>query len=413
MLFGVGTELATIEALTELVESIASPYVHTGSYRPRHPFALRFTDGTTVSLSRDDNTDLEKLAARAAPAPFGDGRATRYDDEIRKARQLKAANAFTTPRFDPVDTGILESVRATLAPQAGRLTAYLDSVQLYTEGGHFVAHRDTPRGAQMLGTLVVCLPVPFRGGALTLLRGSQRETIEWDRAIAKQKHPNEVHWAAFFGDVEHAVERVTKGTRVTVTYALFGAGARKRPRTAGRDAAIRGRELARKLRSAIDDPEFLPEGGTLWWPCLHLYRAEKKQLAARRLASDDLSLLKGRDAIVARAALEARLSTRLIYRLTTNDDDGWLGATWPLETLPLRKWFDELPDELSQDDLEDALSEHVSDARGPYLVGRTGALDYMFLRDFSSTGYFGNEHSETEFYAGAMLEVDVPRPRDR
>jgi len=43
-----------------------------------------------------------------------------------------------------------------------------------------------------------------------------------NRVLAKDKQaePTRIHWAAFFGDVDHQIERVWGGLRVTLTYLL-------------------------------------------------------------------------------------------------------------------------------------------------------------------------------------------------
>ena len=48
--------------------------------------------------------------------------------------------------FDPAAEGVLERVRAALVPDAGAVRAELHKLNLYTTGGHFKAHQDTPRG---------------------------------------------------------------------------------------------------------------------------------------------------------------------------------------------------------------------------------------------------------------------------
>ena len=44
--------------------------------------------------------------------------------------------------------------------------AELYILNVYSTGGHFKAHVDTPRSKEMFGSLVVCLPSQFTGGEL-------------------------------------------------------------------------------------------------------------------------------------------------------------------------------------------------------------------------------------------------------
>src|SRR5437879_7056963 len=100
------------------------------------------------------------------------------------------------------------------------LTAELYALNVYATGGHFVPHKDTPRGSDMRGTLVVCLPAQFSNGAFVVKHRGVFQTYDWGHAIREQAEPTRIHWAAFFGDVDHQIERVWGGLRVTLTYLI-------------------------------------------------------------------------------------------------------------------------------------------------------------------------------------------------
>src|SRR5258708_20355406 len=125
-------------------------------------------------------------------------------------------------------------------------------------------------------------------------------------AIAKQKAPNQVDWAAFFGEVDHQIERIWGGTRVTLTYLL------RRGDSGVPTRAIAGEDLAPRIQEAwqalLADKSFLPKGGVLGYPCCHLYhqdaRFQSKQSSIDRQSS---TMLKGRDHLVAATSLQAGL----------------------------------------------------------------------------------------------------------
>ena len=84
-----------------------------------------------------------------------------------------------------------------------------------------------------------------------------------------------VQWAAFFGDVEHEVQKVTSGQRITLTYVLH--------RTDGENSStdalqLRAVNLQNNLRLALRNPRFLPNGGTLGFHARHKY--EENALSA-------------------------------------------------------------------------------------------------------------------------------------
>ena len=155
------------------------------------------------------------------------GRKTRYDRTVRDALQIKAeGGAFSVLHFDPAAAGILEQIRRELVPHIpDALTAELYNLNVYGRGGHFVPHKDTPRGSDMLGTLVVCLPSQFSNGAFVVKHHGVFQTYDWGDAISEQAEPTRIHWAAFFGDVDHQIERVWGGLRVTLTYLIRRGGA--------------------------------------------------------------------------------------------------------------------------------------------------------------------------------------------
>ena len=143
----------------------------------------------------DQKHHLKPLLEHCEPAPFGDGKKTRYDRTVRDALQLKAeGRGFSIENFDPESAGILKKTQRELVPHdPNPISAELYTVNVYTDGGHFAPHKDTPRGSDMFGTLVVCLPSQFANGKLVLSHRGVVQKFDWGRAIAAQKKPNQLH----------------------------------------------------------------------------------------------------------------------------------------------------------------------------------------------------------------------------
>lgn len=143
--------------------------------------------------------------------------------------------------------------------------------------------------------------------------------------------------------------------------------------------------------------------------------------------------LKGRDQQIALAAMEAGLSVSLQPYLTESCAD----LTWQLHSFPSPASLDRLSYRVGPDDLEDALpiaSEPEDPADfGVAWVGQPPrfnfgaqqpqpmsekdtenqqpdepALRQIHACEYSNTGYFGNEGSDTEFYVYAALQITVP-----
>jgi hypothetical protein len=259
----------TLESLRFAIHGVTAPFCCDGTFVPDKPVVLVFSDGARFEVVRarhdfDQEVELQPLLKRSKPAPFGKGKKTRYDRRVRDALQLKAENGeVRVENFDPDAAGILEKIQRELVPHdPNRISAELYTVNVYTSGGHFAPHKDTPRGDDMFGTLVVCLPSQFFRGRLVLNHRGVVQKYDWGRAIQAQKQPNQLHWAAFFGDVDHQIEEIWSGARVTLTYLLRrGNGGAPIADTADEDLAPRVQESWRALltdRSLLPRAESLP-----------------------------------------------------------------------------------------------------------------------------------------------------------
>ena len=132
-------------------------------------------------VAYDQKNELKPLLEHCKPAPFGDGKKTRYDRTVRDALQLKAEKGgFSVENFDPESAGILKEIQRELVPHdPNPISAELYTVNVYTDGGHFAPHKDTPRGNDMFGTLVVCLPSQFTNGTLVLSHRGVVQKFDW------------------------------------------------------------------------------------------------------------------------------------------------------------------------------------------------------------------------------------------
>lgn len=426
---------AILDGLADAVQGITSPFVCSGSLLLDEPVALRFRDGVELAVTPAARTYEQEaanrpLVERCAPAPFGKGRRTRHDRSVRDAAQINAAGgAFSVPGFDPASSGILDEVRRQLAPaDPNPISAELYAVNVYGSGGHFQPHKDTPRGDDMLGTLVVCLPSRFAAGQLVVHHRGAFKVFDWGREIDEAPEPNRIRWAAFFGDVDHAVERLWGGSRVTLSYLL------RRGRGAALDAASGpspDERFEQALTAALSNPKLMPSGGALAFPCFHMYSHDERfQARLKPLTRKTALALKGRDLLVAKAALARGLAVALHpYLIETCADQ-----TWALQRFPKDDERRGLGPQMDFMDIESELpvSSGVMEAEDPNVVWvirppafnspphfygpgerlplnpDLPALEYLHACNYSATGYFGNEAGDTEFYVYAALHVVIP-----
>ena len=123
----------------------------------------------------------------------------------------------------------------------------------------FKAHKDTPRGTTMFGSLVIVLPTIHEGGALILRHNDQEWTFDSAKEIGDTKN---IGYVTFFSDVEHEVALVKCGSQVKITYNL-----RILPRRvvlAGSKALPMNESIVKNaLTPHLEDDTFHPEASTL------------------------------------------------------------------------------------------------------------------------------------------------------
>ncbi len=211
-----------------------------------------------------------QLIAVAERAPYGRGKKTLLDTQVRRSWQISAECVrIEGPRWQAALQSIVERAALGLGAGAG-VVAELYKLLIYDEGGFFVPHRDTEKSPGMFGTLIVGLPSLHTGGEL-VVRHRGREV----RLDLRCGDPPEVAYVAFYADCVHEVLPLTSGYRPVLVYNLLskGRGRRRRPpaydtQTAALTTLLqglvcppgRGRPQARQTG--------LPTG-----PCLHPGRA--------------------------------------------------------------------------------------------------------------------------------------------
>ena len=234
-----------------------------------------------------DNEDamLSGLMEASSLASFGVGGETVTDVTYRDARKLEPESFLTSIQLSGMS--ILPLVIKMLVPNMRTIRAELYKLNIYGPGGHFKPHVDTPRSADMFGSLVVCLPTRFTGGSLVLRHRKQEVIYDWS---STPDHPaRTIKWAAFFSNIEHEILPVTSGHRVTLTYNLYREGSEmlvpalslSSPETTA---------FKKFFIGALSNPHFKRTGGILGFFCQHSYVFES--LNDQKLLP---SMLKGGD----------------------------------------------------------------------------------------------------------------------
>ena len=210
-----------VEKLGGLAESITSRFscggVLSSPNKVQLVYKQRSGELATVAFPGADEVATQQLLSTCSVASFSRGSEVVTDKSDRNSLKLES-DRFTTS-FQLCDTPILGEICMLMLPDLHTVQAKLYKLNIYGPGGQFKAHVGTPRSEQMLGTLVVCLPTQFSGGRLVTRHGGKEVHFDWS---SPHNNPlQDIHWAAFFNDIEHEVLPVTSGYRITLIYNLY------------------------------------------------------------------------------------------------------------------------------------------------------------------------------------------------
>ena len=161
-----------VTSLGELARSIACRFCCGNTLTlssPEHVNIVYEKSGrnwSSITFPGAEQADVQQLLRVCSVASFAIGVEHKGDGNYHYAFELQP-NQFTTS-FQLCNTSILSEIRKLMMPDmCGSIQAELYKLNIYSgPGGHFKVHVDTPQSGQMFGSLVVCLPTQFSGGAL-------------------------------------------------------------------------------------------------------------------------------------------------------------------------------------------------------------------------------------------------------
>jgi hypothetical protein len=399
------------DALKQALEALDEPASCTGAVRLAEPVVIQLPEGELGPTT--DPAFLDWLVSHAEPAPFGYANQTRHDPTVRRALRLVARGEARINGFDPAL--VIPEIERTLSPQT-RLAATLTDVLVYPPYGHFARHKDTPRSPDLVGTLIVGLPVAHEGGAFRIEDDPEPRVVDWSGPV---EEPTVLRWIAMFTDVGHAVEPVTAGARVTLVYALT------RAEPAGPDQT--GFERLGGLRRAARDLE-LPSDGPLMIACT------RQVIAPDGPQPQGIETLRGTDRLVAEVLASEGLSVAVRTCVAARYRDGDRGL--PPSRVPDlhgegEVFLARLARALRDRDVAELLdavvfgpspggdgggfSDENASSLAPFIVDRIPIESWIFraraaatfLREiyFSDYDFVGNDAVEAYLYKLAALEV--------
>jgi hypothetical protein len=157
-------------------------------------------------------------------------------------------------------------------------------------------------GGYHMGTLVVCLPTHFSGGQCVMKYEEEEETLDW----AAQSPTAGVQWVFLFGPVDHHIEPVTSGVRLTIAYDIFATDLESTLMASSLDP--KSFLFGQHLSKALGQSDFLPAGGTVGFALTYPYPVISEAFDFGR---EYPKLLKGADALLYNVALSLGLDVQL------------------------------------------------------------------------------------------------------
>jgi len=293
------------QLLTPLHESIVNkpPYVSGTLQLPASSFSLFYKitkDGHAsrhINLAHASLNELEQLAQACEP--------TAFDVDDAEGSSVKAGK-MDAGRFALMlapDHTILEKLIKDYhfegSQARNKLTIELLKLNVYGEGSCSDPYVHPPhRVGRRIGSLIVIFPTPHEGGTLLLKHENNEWSFDDGTSLAAAREPS-IGYVAFFGDVSHGVTPVKSGYCITLTYELYLGDAESVPGNgpASKDFVQHAHERAfrENFEALLENPEFLPDGGTVGFGMRHVYPIK-----------DDIKhvydLLKGSDSVVYRCA---------------------------------------------------------------------------------------------------------------
>jgi 2OG-Fe(II) oxygenase superfamily len=387
----------SLESLKAALDALDEPSTCEGTVRSRDAMAIILPDGDLVAV--DDPIFVDWLLAHGEPAPFGHNHETKLDPAVRHGTRLVTRGEARISGFDPAE--LLGEIEAVLSPRT-HLAATLTDVLVYPPGGHFATHKDTPHSTDLIGTLIVGLPIEHRGGTFVV----DDRVFDWSGAV----EPDTLRWVALFGDADHEVKAVEAGARVTLVYALWQT-------SRVRNDPARSRRVD-ALRAALRTLELTSQ--PLMLPCV------RQVIALDGDQPQDLDILRGVDRDVAdvlesagfRVVVRTCVAAHDLEAATDYGEPEWSFARLarPLLAPDIEAMLDCITFTAPSGDGGGYFEDDTTNLE-PFLVGtvpienwifrHAAAMTFVRAIDFANDGFVGNGATSSYIYKLAALEVSA------
>lgn len=127
-------------------------------------------------------------------------------------------NLPLTATLEMANHPILDAMRNALFPNlpvGHYLVTVRDRLEVVANGCRMSPQPRTLRNDGRVATVIVTLPVQYRGGALII-----RDTDGAEEKFFGGGQPEQVEWTAFLADCEYEVETIQQGCRMSISFAV-------------------------------------------------------------------------------------------------------------------------------------------------------------------------------------------------
>ncbi|KAF7297490.1 hypothetical protein MIND_00982800 [Mycena indigotica] len=216
------------ENVSKLIAAKTRPFSVSGRIPldPAH-LVLFFRAKTGTSHSLDFPIDIDYSTPPALDVLISACRTHQaHDTGIAHESYYYPPNLPLTPSVEIANHPLLDAIRSALLPTlpvGTYLTATRDRLDILLAGGRLPPQPSAQAVARRDGrvaTLNITLPVRFTGGALTV-RYPFDGRVERLDSVGTAAGQTDLEWTAFLGECEHDVDVVTRGCRMSLSYAVF------------------------------------------------------------------------------------------------------------------------------------------------------------------------------------------------
>ena len=315
---------AAREAITRLLTGVRAPGTFAAQRTATANDLILEVKGLGQIRFPISRAQARRLYEVGRPARYGRAEKTLLDTRVRDTceipiRRVKIDKRRWNRTLGPMLTALSTDLGL---PSGSRLVAALHGMLVYGPGQFFLRHQDSEKNDDMVGTLVVTLPSPFRGGAFVIEHKGEKVICRGSR--------QPLSFVAFYADCHHEVRPVLSGFRIVLTYDLTLAG---KPAAPGAfpvaPATIRG--LATHLREHFETPlpprswekASLPRTPPSRLVYLLDHQYTERGLSWHRLKGDDVARVAALRAAAERAGCDTALALAEVHETWSCEEEGW------------------------------------------------------------------------------------------